>query len=249
MLLLLVLCGSSGGVMAAAAGLKLNLQLANTRESLTNDRGDWYEQSVAVGVDRDRRQIAYVSVRETERFGLKDREAGIGAMFEAAAGATFAVDATSSETHRVLARDSVGMQLSKSLGEGWVIGGGVKRSRYPASNSVLSNFSVEQYIGSWRFAYTAYLARATGTAYSSSHRLGANYYFGDDLSAGFYAARGTELENMAGQGLRAMAVVNASANATWRITPDLSLSLDAERQKQGSFYTRRGIRIGARIGF
>lgn len=241
----------AAGTLAAQAqvALRLSLDSAVTRESLTNDRGDWREESVGVRIDRGPQQVGYVNGRHTERFGLNDREIGAGLVLRPDATLTLVLDATSSDTHRVLAKDSLGAQISSAIGGGWVIGGGLKRSRYGGSNAMLSNLTVERYVGSWRIGYTAYLSRATATPHSSSHRLGLSYYFSDDLSVALSSARGNELENTPGHGLRTAAITNVSGSAMWRVTPDFSLTLDAGQQRQGDFYTRRGVRAGARLGF
>ncbi len=239
----------AGWVLSVENGRRLSLQVSATRELLTNNRGDWREEGVGVGVDQDRQQVGYVTGRDTERFGLKDREIGAGVVLKPVSTITLALEATSSETHRVLAKDSVAAQISSTFGNGWVIGGGVKRSRYDNSSSALSNLTIERYFGLWRIGYTAYLTRATATPYSSSHRLGVSYYFSDDVSVGLSTARGSELENIPGQGLRTTAVTNVSGNAMWRVTPDFGLTLDAGHQKQGDIYARRGVRLGARLGF
>ncbi len=248
---------------ASETGLRLSLSLAETRESLTNNRPDWRDRSVSVGLNRLNRSVAYFGVRDTQRFEQEDRELSAGVVLKPTSTINVLLEGTNSSTHRVLARDALSGQVSMDLGEGWVVGTGLRRSHYEiagnsgprTSVSTLSNVSFERYLGSWRFAYTAYLSRATSTPYSSSNRLAISFDPNDDLSIGVSGSRGRELENIPGIGLRASRVTNLSAGIAWSVLarapnrPGLRLSLDLSEQRQGELYKRRGARVAARLGF
>ena len=156
--------------------------------------------------------------RATERFALRDRELIAGAYLPLVPnGPTLHVEATGSSTHRALPRGTLLGELALPLGEGWVASGGLKSARYPASDVRTAIATVEKYRGDWRYAYTLYLAKPDGGAWSSTHRLAASWYRSELTQAGISASRGREVENVPPQGLIASDVRNITLTAGFEV--------------------------------
>ena len=229
--------------------LEISVTLSSTRESLTNSQADWHDDTATITLSRQLKPIAYLVARETARFALKDREIGGGGVLRPTKSITVELEATTSDTHRFLPKTAFGGQATFALNDGWVVGGGMVRRRYNTSNATIANVAIDRYEGAWRFGYTGYLAKATATAYSSSHRISTNYYMNDAFSLGLSTSYGIELENLPNLGIRSYRTRSQNASAHWAVTPDAALTCELTQQSQGDFFTRRGVRLAARIGF
>ncbi len=241
----------SSGVPAAAQEIfpRNELLLSTAHESLDHGLRDWTESTLQLGHQFARNQSVYGGARQTSRFGLQDREASLGGYLPLSDALTANLEIAGSATHRVLPENILSAQLACALGGGYVLGTGLRRSEYSSTSSTLAQTGLERYLGNWRLGYTLYLAKADQTAWSPSHRLVGAYYFDDSASLSLSIAKGRELENVNGTGLRITDVRDVTLSAALPIIRGFSLTLDASHHKQGDLYTRRGIRIGSKIVF
>jgi len=219
------------------------------RDSLTNNQPDWSEELLQLAW-KPRRGLAVLGGgRRTERFDRKDHEIFAAAYLPLGSATGFHVEASGSDTHRVLARDAYLLELSQQLGHGWVVSAAGKRARYDSGDVDLGIGTVEKYLGDWRLAYTAYLSRAESGGWAPSHRLSATWYRGDLTYASVAAGGGREVENVFPAGLVTTDVRSANLGGGIEVAQGFGLTLDLGYVRQGDLYTRRFVRLGTRILF
>lgn len=247
-LALLFACGAA--TAAAQARAPWELRVEGAHESLDHGYDNWREALAQLAWRPAPGQAFIAGARATERFGLRDRELIAAAYFPLVPkGPTLHLEATGSSTHRVLPRSTVLAELAMPLGEGWVAGGGLKSARYSASDVRTAIATVEKYRGDWRYAYTLYLAKPDGGAWSPTHRLAASWSPSELTQAGISASRGREVENVPPQGLLASDVRNVTLTAGFEVAPRWGLVLEWAWHQQGDLYTRRSLRLGTRFLF
>ncbi|HEX4942841.1 MAG TPA: YaiO family outer membrane beta-barrel protein [Usitatibacteraceae bacterium] len=235
---------------AAAADFPRNeARLFGAHENLDNGFADWREAGAEFQWQAARDRGAFLRVRETERYGERDREAAAGFSAPVAPGWVLAFEGSGAPSPQVLPEWSALATLSRVFGEGWVASAAARRTRYATSSVSGAIAGLERYAGSFRLAWSLFLSRPEHAAWSSTHRLAATWY-GEGLTraeAGF--ARGRESEFVPGTGLATSDVRSATLSASLGLAPAWALTLDLERQRQGNRYTRETIRLGTRLLF
>lgn len=232
---------------AAADRPAMEASLFGARENLDNGYDDWREAGAQFLLRLDRERGGFLRLRETERYGARDREAAAGVFFALSPGWTGTVEASGASSPAVLPEWSALATLSRALGDGWVASAGLKRTAYATSDVSGATATLERYVGAYRLAWTVFLSRPDGASWSPANRLTATWY-GEGLTrveAG--VARGRETEFVPGAGLLTSDVRNATLSAVLGIAPTWGLTLDLEYQRQGDLYTRETIRLGARV--
>lgn len=226
------------------------IELGGSRENLSNNQPDWRSLSLDAAHHFAPRQTLYGGLRATERFGLDDTELWAGYYHPLSADWTSLVEASASDTHRVLAKYSVFGQLSRRLPYGWVLGAGVRHSEYTGSGVNLLVLDAERYWGSFRAGYTLYAGRPEGAQTGVSHRLALNYYYGERSFVGLSVADGREVENVGPPvGVVVTDVFNVTLSGRHWITPAWALAWDLVSHEQGRLYRREGLRVGLRHRF
>src|SRR4051812_16081960 len=154
---------------AAADGAEV--EAGATYEHLTNDKPDWRSLYVDASQTFAPRQTLYGTVRETERFDLRDFELAVGYAHPFGAKWTAVIEASHSPDHNVLAKDSAFAQLYWATGAGWVLNGGARFSRYTDSDARVLTAGVERYFGHYHAAYTHYNGKPEDASSAPSHRV------------------------------------------------------------------------------
>jgi YaiO family outer membrane protein len=219
-----------------------------SRDNLDNGYQDWREAGAELAWRGPPGRLFLFRARETDRYGLRDVEAAILATLPYAGNWSLSLEGSGTSSANVLPEWSAAATVARVLGNGWIASGSWKETRYTTSEVSMATVGLERYVGNYRFAYTAYLSRPHGEAWSPTHRLAASWY-GEGLTrleAG--AARGRESENTPA-GLITTDVRNLTLSGCLGISPALGLTMEFERQRQGDFYTRKAIRLGARVLF
>ena len=234
--------------VAAAQPLGVELRPFATHENLDNGYQDWREAGAELAWrDAPGRLFAFRG-RETERYGLRDREAALVMALPIDAQWNLSLEATGASDAKVLPEWSAVATLARTLGSGWVASGSWKQTQYTTSEVAMATAGLERYVGNYRFGYTVYLSRPDGAAWSPTHRLTASWY-GEGLTrVEIGAARGRESENTPA-GLVTSDVRNFNLSGVLGISPSWGLAIDLEGQRQGDLYTRKAIRLGARVFF
>src|SRR4051812_27874869 len=96
---------------ASAADAGAEIEAGTTYEQLTNDKPDWKSLYLDASKTFAPRQTLYGTVRETERFELRDFEVAAGYSHPFGAKWTGVIEASHSPDHNVLAAESAFGQL------------------------------------------------------------------------------------------------------------------------------------------
>jgi YaiO family outer membrane protein len=219
------------------------------RENLTRGYSPWTESGIALEHRTQSRQFFGARWRQTERFDIRDREAGLALYQPLPAGWGLSFDLSASDTHRVLARRALFGQIEKQLGDGWGVQLGMKRSEFESEYADLRLATVERYFGDHRLAYTFYSGRLEQGSSAPSHRVQWSYFFGERSSLGVSAAAGREIESVGPGTLVSTDVRNITAFARYWFHRDWAVSAEASSHRQGDLYRRNGLRLGLRYGF
>ena len=226
------------------------IEAGGTHENLTGGNTDW--RSIYLhGVHRSDAQHTFVgTVRETERFGLRDNEASVGAYFPLGGAWQGLVEATASGTYRVLPKYSLFGQVFRSLGGGWGVNAGLRHSEYASSGANLLVAGVERYFGNYRAGYTFYSGRPEGAASGPAHRVQVDYYYAERSMIGLSLTRGREVENVGPPtGIVSSDVRDVTLTGRHWLSQDWALTYDLLSHQQGTFYRRDGVRLGLRYRF
>ena len=214
------------------------IEVGHERNHLDNGSPDWRETSVQLQHALGKQSYAAVGLLATNRFGLADTQVSGAYALPLATGLVGTIDASYSETHRVLARHSLGIATQYEFAPAWLVHTGLRNTRYDAVSVNQGSLGLERYVGDFSWMATWYPVRAFGTS-ANSYALRGNYYYSDTSFVGLVGATGQEATPIG-----ANSVVVADVRSLALISRH-TLS----RTRQGGFYTRNGARIGAQYAF
>ena len=246
---LLILAVTLPALAQTAPAPRTELEIGAARETLSGGRPDWRSRYLLLEHHRPDRQVFYGGWRDTERYRLRDSELHGGAWLTLSPTTQLQLEAGASDSHRVLARHYGLLGLQVEPAAGWGLSAGWRRSSYDAGNTRVLNFGAERYVGNERFAYTLFGGGPDGAATVGSHRLQWNHYYGERDWIGLSVAAGRETEHGGAGAFITSRVSNATLAGRHRLAQAWSLSWEAGRQRQGTLYTRDGLRLGLRHEF
>jgi YaiO family outer membrane protein len=243
----------AAGGQSAPDGLewRTEAQAAFEYEALSDGRGDWRGLVVEVSRHGSRHRAVHFAARETSRFSLRDRGVAAAVTHPLGSRVTAAVDVEASPTHRVLPSWSIGGRADVKLTRGYLASGGLSHRRYDGTTVNLITAGVERYVGSYRAAYTAYVAHLSGADVAGSHLVRVDRFYGREGSSLFGVAlsAGAELEHLGGGTIVRTPVRAVSVLGRHWMTPRWALTYAAGVHDQGTLYTRRGGSVGVRYRF
>jgi YaiO family outer membrane protein len=225
------------------------LEIGGSHENLTKGLPAWSSRYLQLEHRGPEGRVVYGGWRDTERYRLRDSEINGGAYLPVSPTATLQIEAGTSGSHRVLARNYALFGLQLEPAKGWGLFGGWRRSQYDAGNTGVVHLGAERYLGNERFAYTAFAGGPDGTGKAGSHRLQWNHYYGEYNWIGVALAGGRETEHGGAGAFLTSRVSNLTLAGRHHLARDWSLTWDAARQRQGDLYTRSGLRLGLRHDF
>jgi len=237
-------------VPPAAAG-DAEVEAGATYEHLTNDKPDWRSLYVDAMQAFAPRQTLYGTVRETERFDLRDLELAAGYAQPFGAKWTGVIETSYSPDHNVLAENSVFGQLYWVAGDGWTLNAAARYSKYTDSDARVLSAGMERYFGHYRAAYTYYNGKPEDASSASSHRVSFDYYYFEERSrVGVAVSWGREVENVGPPtGLITSDVRSIYIVGRHWFTPDWAIAWEIGTHEQGDLYRRTGGRLGLRYRF
>jgi YaiO family outer membrane protein len=252
---------------ASAAPLPWQVETGVGVETLDNGSPDWRQLDVALRRRFDDGATAEVALREAQRYGRTDRELALGGLWNIGPDATVSLRGTTAGAANFLPRQSVAIDATQRLLDGWVASIGLVRNRFegidsPSTGTTLLRLGIERYAGAWRLAGGLTQARLDGGASAMGWRLQADRYVGEAGRVGLLVAGGEELEkDPAG-------VISTQVNtfvllARWPVAPGWALTGEAGsthvsnivRRVDGASlslpggYQRSGVRIGVQHEF
>lgn len=239
----------SGSLSAQDASYKVEAEGNSAIERLTGGRADWRNTQLDIQARNPARRSYYGYLRAAERFDQRDSEVMMGTYQPFGGSWAMQIEAAMSSTHHVLAKDSLLAQLERRFDGGWGVQVGYKRSEFALTATDLAIVTVDRYFSGFRAAYTLYLGRPDGAGFGPSHRLQWSYHYSDRSFIGISAAAGREVENIFPGGVLSTQVRNWSLAGRHEFAPRWAVSYEWLTQRQGDFYTRRGIGLGIRHAF
>ena len=254
------------GVPAVAQTLPWQVEAAAGVDHLSNGAPDWRQVDLSLRRQLAPRSVAELNLRSTRRSGLNDEELGAAVGLPLNQRWSLALAATLSPSHRVLARGSARVELTRTLDDGWVAGASFGRRVYDDGGNSQWGLGLERYVAAWRVAAGVGQTRLDGGGAATSLRLQLDRYFADERGrVGVIVASGRELEGLPAtpgnsadlidQRVRLLAVTGAWPVATaWALTAEAShVRYDDVRRRSGAFasvpYQRSGVRLGVRYDF
>ena len=254
------------GVPAVAQTLPWQVEAAAGVDHLSNGAPDWRQVDLSLRRQLAPRSVAELNLRSTRRSGLNDEELGAAVGLPLNQRWSLALAATLSPSHRVLARGSARVELTRTLDDGWVAGASFGRRVYDDGGNRQWGLGLERYVAAWRVAAGVGQTRLDGGGAATSLRLQLDRYFADERGrVGVIVASGRELEGLPAtpgnsadlidQRVRLLAVTGAWPVATaWALTAEAShVRYDDVRRRSGAFasvpYQRSGVRLGVRYDF
>jgi len=189
--------GASGGHRDVSPG-KTEIAFRSGRERLSNDTPDWTESVAEVVHEFEKRKLLVGSIGEVSRFGLRDQTATFEAYYPLSERVTGYVMAARSSTHRVLAKDTLQLQLAYTLGNGWGAIAGLRRANYNTTSVDVAELTLERYFSSFRAAASLVPAHSSTAGNASSYRLQFSYYYGDEDRVTLLFSNGTEVDRPTG---------------------------------------------------
>ncbi len=232
----------------APATRSSTVELAHQHDSLTRGLTHWRDTSLSFAHSYAPRQTLALFARQTRRFELDDTEIGLGYWHPLGQRLTLSIDAAGSPTHRVLARHSLGANLQYEFAPAWLLHTGYKSTRYNNTDVRQGQFMLEHYFASFS-ASLAWRPVSALSRRSDSFELRGSYYYGDKSMVGLILAAGQEATATGSQGVVLADVRSAALLGRHWLGNHWALTYAIARTRQGSFYTRTGVRLGVQRAF
>lgn len=233
-----------------SAPLGTEVEAGFTRDDLDSGFANWRSVYLEAAHRFAPRHTLYGSVRQTERFDLRDVEVAGGLYYPLTSQWTALVEASYAPEFRVLPRYSAFAWLHRALPYGFGAALGFRHSEFRKSDTNLLVGDLERYWGNWRGAYTLYVGRPEGATAGAAHRFQVNYYYGERSNVGASVTFGEEVENVGPPigvtktDVRALALFGRH----W-LASQWAVSYEIYTHEQGDLYRRNGVRLGLRYRF
>ena len=234
---------------AAARSRSTQLAVRSARERLSNGTPDWRDSGLELLHEFEKRKVLLGSFVESSRFGLRDRTATLEGYYPLSERTTGYFMAATSDTHRVLAKDTAQAQLAYAFGQGWGVMGGLRRANYNTTTVDIADLTLERYFSNFRAALTVLPAHSSTAGNATSYRLQFGYYYGDEQRVQFMYSNGTEVDRPSAVDLVIATHVRASViyGRHW-ITHAWALDYGVGRTAQGAV-NRNAASVGLRYRF
>lgn len=196
------------------------------------------------------RSSLYGTLRQTDRFSLKDEEFSIGTYFPLGSQWIGTAEGAFSPSHRVLPRWYLMGQIQWLLGGGSVVHVGIRHIEFVNTSPNVGILTLEHYWNTYRGSYTLYASHVPGSGTGAGHRLWASYYYNELSAVNAALSIGKEVENVGPAGGVLTSTVRGVVlfgrhwfSKAWAFSYELTL------HEQGIVYTRKGVHIGVRYHF
>ncbi len=216
-------------------------------DCLTGGRESWQNTSTFVEHKAGDGRIGGLRVNATERFGLADRQLEGFYVHPLSKRLAIGVDASTSPTHRVLARHSLGTSLQYEMAPAWLLHAAARQLRYDAVTVNQVSLGAEHYFGNWGAAISAYNSHAYAeNALTWVGRL--SRYYGERDRINLLLAAGREPTSLAGSIVTSDVRSLTLTGRHW-LSPTLAIDYSLGTARQGDFYSRTGGSLGLVVAF
>ena len=181
---------------AAAAGdpPQTEVGLSHGRETISTHPAAWSDSQLQVLHRFAPHKMMFGRATSSERFGLHDNTLALGGVHPLGERSSGYVEVSASDTHRVLPRHSMHVQLAQSLSHGWGVLGGLKHVAYNTTAVDVGELTVERYFTHYRAAFSAYPSQSSTAGSAASYRLQLSRYYGEENNVQILYATGTEVD-------------------------------------------------------
>lgn len=242
-LLLASLSALPAVAQTAAAPEPWSVELASSRQQLSNNSPDWTENAARLSHRWGTRHTSELGLAQTQRFGLDDDQLNGLLVRPLDERLTATVDASLSPTHRVLPRHHLGALLQYEFAPAWLVHGGLRSTQYNSATVTQGTLALERYVGSFS-ALLAWRPVQTQGSSTSSTELRGSYYYADRSSVSLSVAGGQEAVQVSDTELQLAEVRTTTLSGRHWLAPAWALNYEWSTTRQGEFYTRSGWRIG-----
>lgn len=238
----------AGVLLPAFAQTGPAIEWIESADRLSNGSANWHGEELRLSTQIAPRNSIDGTLRQASRFGLADTQLEVNYAFPLSARLTGAVTASGSTSHRFLPKGDLGASLQYEVAPSWLIHAAAGTTEYDNASVKKATLGVEHYFSAFRAAVAWRPSRADGVpANGAEMRL--DYYYGDLDFIGFQAASGREAANVDGRGVIVSSIRSAGLTGRHGLTRSWTIRYGVERVKQGDFYNRTGVRLGAQYAF
>jgi len=233
---------------AAPGSPTMQVELGAETSSLSNGSPDWRETSLRLTSQPEKRSVRSLGLRQSSRFGLDDHEISGQLTTPLSDRLTATVGGSLSPTHRVLPRQGLEGALQYEFAPAWLMQGGLSNRRYDTTHVDQATLMLEHYFSSFSASFAWKPVRASGVS-SSSTEVRTSYYYSDASFTGLIFSKGQEATTIA-PSLVVLADVRSTAwwGRHW-LTRQWAVNYALTHTRQGNFYNRNSVRIGAEYAF
>lgn len=224
------------------------IEWSQSSDRLSNGGTSWHSEELRLSSQIALRHQIGGTLRQASRFGLADRQIEINYAFPLTGRLTGAATASGSSTHRFLPKSDFGASLQYEIAPAWLLNAGAVQSEYDKASVTKAVLGVEHYFSALRVALGWRPSRAEGVMANGAD-VRVDYYYGDLDFIGLQAASGREAANIDGRGVTVSAVRSAAIIGRHGLTRNWTIRYGIEKVKQGDFYNRTGVRLGAQYAF
>ena len=234
--------------IADTAVAQPQVELSAESSRLSNGSPDWQELSLRINQQRGQRNVKELTLTQTSRFGLDDQQISGLYVNPLTDQLTAMLAANISPSHRVLARYGVNGALQYEFAPAWLVHAGLASKRYDSVNVNQASLMLEHYFSSFSASAAWRPVRALGVS-SSSTELRGYYYYRDTSYIGVIVSTGQEATSV-----NASTVLLTDVRATallgrhW-LSRQWAINYAVTSTRQGSFYNRNSVRLGAQYLF
>ncbi|WP_309680683.1 YaiO family outer membrane beta-barrel protein [Polaromonas sp.] len=224
------------------------LELGAESSRLSNGSPDWRELSARITRKLGPRDVRELTLTQTRRFGLDDQQLSGLYSTPLSDKLTATLGANISPSHRVLAKLGVEGTLQYEFAPAWLLHAGVGDKRYDTVHVQQASLMLEHYFSSFSVTAAWRPVRALGVNASSAELRG-SYYYGDANFAGVIVSSGQEATSVnANTVLLADVRAVAFLGRHW-LSRQWAVNYAITSTRQGSFYNRNSVRLGAQYLF
>jgi YaiO family outer membrane protein len=233
---------------AGATPAQTSVELSAESSHLSSGSPDWRAQSLRLTHKLDQRNVRELTLTQTNRFDLNDIQ--VTGLYSAPLSGqlTGTLGASISPSHRVLARHGVEGALQYEFAPAWLVHAGLAHNRFDTANVMQANLMLEHYFSSFSVAAAWRPVRALGVS-SSSRELRGSYYYGNANFIGVIFSNGQEVTSVNTQTVLLADVRAAALLGRHWICPQCAVNYAITSTRQGNFYNRNSVRLGAEYLF
>jgi len=218
------------------------------QSQLSNGTPHWYAQSLRIARKTSPRELGELTLTQTRRFGLDDHQISGLYVLPLTNKLTATLGAGLSPSHRVLAKHSLDASLQYQLQPTWLVHAGLSNRRYSKTTVNQASLTLEHYFSNFSLAGTWKPARALGVGASSADLRG-TYYYGNANLIGVIVSSGREAVTIDASTVVLADVRGAALVGRHWLSSHWALKYALSNQRQGRFYNRQSVHLGAEFIF